>query len=103
MPHSHRSTARPAHKRRLGWGLSVLAGVAVLLLVAWWWALPAYIDHRLSQMLTERSGRQVTIDDVTLTPWRHQVTLDGLRIAGQADTIRIIGVELTDFSDFLFT
>ena len=86
MPHSHRSTARPAHKRRLGWGLSVLAGVVVLLLVAWWWALPAYIDHRLSQMLTERSGRQVTIDDVTLTPWRHQVTLDGLRIAGQADT-----------------
>jgi len=86
MPHSHRSMARPARKRRLGMGLSVLAALVVLFLVAWLWALPAYIDQRLSQTLAERSGRQVTIDDVTLTPWRHQVTLDGLRIAGQADT-----------------
>ncbi|MCT8468594.1 DUF748 domain-containing protein [Chromohalobacter canadensis] len=58
----------------------------LLFMVAWLWALPAYIEQRLSQMLAERSGRQVTIDDVTLTPWRHQVSLDGLRIAGQADT-----------------
>ncbi|WP_280542684.1 DUF748 domain-containing protein [Chromohalobacter sp. 11-W] len=86
MPHSHRSMARPARKRRLGIGLSVLAALVLLFLVAWLWALPAYIDQRLSQMLAERSGRQVTITDVTLTPWRHQVTLDGLRIAGQADT-----------------
>lgn len=86
MPHSHRSEARSVRKRRLGIGLSVLVVLVLLLLVAWWWALPAYIDQRLSQMLAERSGRQVTIDDVTLTPWRHQVTLDGLRIAGQADT-----------------
>ncbi|MCI0510196.1 uncharacterized protein DUF748 [Chromohalobacter marismortui] len=86
MPHSHRSTAPSARQRRLGIALSMLAALVLLLLIAWLWALPAYIDQRLSQALTERSGRQVTIDDVTLTPWRHQVTLDGLRIAGQADT-----------------
>lgn len=86
MPHSHRSMERSARKRRLGIGLSVLAALVLLFLVAWLWALPAYIEQRLSQMLAERSGRQVTIDDVTLTPWRHQVSLDGLRIAGQADT-----------------
>ncbi|WP_280563278.1 DUF748 domain-containing protein [Chromohalobacter sp. 48-RD10] len=86
MPHSHRSMSRPTRKRRLGIGLSVLTTLVLLLLVTWLWALPAYIDQRLSQTLAERSGRQVTIEDVTLPPWRHQVTLDGLRIAGQADT-----------------
>ncbi|MGO1343859.1 DUF748 domain-containing protein, partial [Chromohalobacter japonicus] len=79
-------TRRAQPPRRLGIGLSVLAALVLLFLVAWLWALPAYIDQRLSQTLAERSGRQVTIDDVTLTPWRHQVTLEGLRIAGQADT-----------------
>ncbi|MCK0745997.1 DUF748 domain-containing protein [Chromohalobacter nigrandesensis] len=86
MPHSERSMVRPARKRRLGVVLSVLAVLVLLFLVAWLWALPAYIDKRLTQMLAERSGRQVTIEDVTLTPWRHQVTLDGVSIAGQADT-----------------
>nr|CDQ34998.1 putative protein involved in outer membrane biogenesis [Virgibacillus halodenitrificans] len=86
MPHSHRSMAQPMRKRRLGIGLSVLAALVLLCLVVWLWALPAYIDQRLSQALSDRSGRQVSIDDVTLTPWRHRVTLDGLRIAGQADT-----------------
>ncbi len=80
------STRHAQLPRRLGIGLSVLAALVLLFLVAWLWALPAYIDQRLSQTLAERSGRQVTIDDVTLTPWRHQVTLEGLRIAGQADT-----------------
>lgn len=80
------STGHAQPLRRLGIGLSVLAALVLLFLVAWLWALPAYIDQRLSQTLAERSGRQVTIDDVTLTPWRHQVTLEGLRIAGQADT-----------------
>lgn len=79
----HRSA--PRRKRRAGVLLAVLAALVALLLVAWLWALPAYIDQRLSQMLAERSGRQVTIDNVAITPWRSRVTLEGLSIAGQGD------------------
>jgi|GEM_PF-1884999 len=86
MPHSERSMVRPARKRRVGVVLSVLAILVLFLLIAWLWALPAYIDQRLTAMLADRTGRQVSIDRVAVTPWRTQVTLEGLRIAGQADT-----------------
>ncbi len=77
---------RSRRKRRVGIVLAVLAILLALLLVAWLWALPAFIDQRLTQMLADRTGRQVTIDSVTLTPWRSRVTLEGLSIAGQGNT-----------------
>ena len=73
-------------RRRVSVVLVVLAALAALLLVVWLWALPAYIDQRLTGMLAERTGRQVSIDRVTVTPWRSRVTLEGLSVAGQGDT-----------------
>ncbi|MDW5377452.1 DUF748 domain-containing protein [Halomonas sp. HP20-15] len=85
MSHSHRSAGRSRRQHRVGTLLAVLATLVALLLIAWLWALPAYIDQRLTQTLADQTGRRVSIDNVTLTPWRSQATLEGLSIAGQGD------------------
>ncbi|WP_136069306.1 DUF748 domain-containing protein [Modicisalibacter radicis] len=100
MSHSHRRAARPARKRRAGIALVVLAALTLLLLVAWLWALPAYVDQRLSRTLAERTGRQVTIDDVAITPWRSRLTLEGLSIAGQDDTAVFAGRRVVAILDW---
>ncbi|MEA3251713.1 MAG: DUF748 domain-containing protein [Pseudomonadota bacterium] len=73
-------------RRRVSVVLVVLAALVALLLVVWLWVLPAYIDQRFSRMLADKTGRQVDIEDVAITPWRSRVTLEGLSIAGQGDT-----------------
>ena len=66
------------------WKRWALAGIAsVLLLVLFlWWALPWWVKNSGAQMASQALGRQVSIESVSLSPWRLSLALGGLRIAG---------------------
>ena len=70
--------------RRKGRWLAGLLLVVVVLVIGWQWALPRYVASRLTDTLTTMTGREVTIRNVDVTPWRATVRLEGLRIAGEA-------------------
>jgi len=70
--------------RYKGRWLAGLLLVAVVLVIGWQWALPRYVASRLTDTLTAMTGREVTIRNVDVTPWRATVQLEGLRIAGEA-------------------
>lgn len=81
--HSSRRQGRSRRPRRALVAL-VVVGVAVAgVVIAWRWALPHFVERRLVMTLTELTGREVTLEGVAVDPLDADLTLKGLRIAGE--------------------
>jgi hypothetical protein len=68
--------------KRLGWAVGGVLGLLVLA----WLAVPPILKWQAQQRLTEVLGRQVTIGDVSFVPWRLDLTVSDLTIAGTPGT-----------------
>ncbi|MGC3874736.1 DUF748 domain-containing protein [Halomonas sp. GXIMD04776] len=81
----HQKASRRGQPSRKRWwlvplGLAILAG---LLVVAWLWALPYYIEQRLVSTFSSITGREVSMKHVAVNPFTATLTLEDFRIAGQ--------------------
>ncbi|MBS9402848.1 DUF748 domain-containing protein [Halomonas sp. TRM85114] len=85
MMRDHQQAPRHARRLRKAWWLVPLA-LAVLVVIAWLWALPWYIEKRLVETYSSMTGRDVTIEDVALDPLNAGVTLRGVSLAGEEQT-----------------
>nr|WP_298373186.1 DUF748 domain-containing protein [uncultured Halomonas sp.] len=80
------STRQGSSKR---WWLIPLILIVVvgLLLIAWLWALPYYIEQRLETTFSSITGRETTIESVAIdNPFTLELTLENVRVAGQEQT-----------------
>nr|WP_298413088.1 DUF748 domain-containing protein [uncultured Halomonas sp.] len=81
------TTTRQGSSRR--WWLIPLILIVVvgLLLIAWLWALPYYIEQRLESTFSSVTGRETTIEKVAIdNPFTLELTLENVRVAGQEQT-----------------
>lgn len=75
---------RPSHPlalrllRALGYGLATLC---VLLALAWW-GVPHLVRHELQAQGAERLGRAVTAGRIIFRPWRLELSVQDLAVAG---------------------
>lgn len=85
MRRDHRQALRHARTLSKAWWLVPLA-LGVLIVIAWLWALPWYIEKRLVETFSSITGRDVNIEDVALDPVNAGVILGGVSLAGEAKT-----------------
>ncbi|MEC5400160.1 DUF748 domain-containing protein [Uliginosibacterium sp. H1] len=79
-------------RRRLKWAAISLACLVALVAVLGYLVLPPWIKGKVEQAAGEALGRKVSIEALTLDPFRLQLGLRGLRIAeadGQGEFVRI--------------
>lgn len=74
------------HSRAWLAALIVVAVLATMVVIAWLWVLPYYIEKRLVDTYSSMTGREVTIDTVSIAPFSSRVILDGVSIAGEEET-----------------
>lgn len=93
MEESHFAPEQGRRRRvRIVWlSLALVVGlVALLTVLAWQWALPRYVESRLTETFSQLTEREVTIESVSfdaldLDPLGVQVRLNEARIPGEGD------------------
>ncbi|MCS4510315.1 DUF748 domain-containing protein [Xylophilus ampelinus] len=89
----------PAHRAlRYLRAFGILLSAFALLVVLAWWGVPHLLRHQLEHRASERLGRAVTAGRIDFRPWRLELRMHDLAVAGAAPGVtpqlRIDGVRL---------